>query len=197
MKQEPHRPAGAFDRIKRRDQTAMPPPFVYAVLPRCATFNTLSGLDSLTTALSHELVEAVTDPFIRSRRAYQSRARRRCFRRRAVGDARSVDLQVSLPGVPKACGSALPSRCAYPSARLRIDGAQEYARVGDESGKLTFRLPRLLREGLLGNPLVTGVIAVPIGAFADRTFPPRACQSMGRAVPVHDDAELAVEGHEW
>jgi len=47
------------------------PSFVYAVLPRCATFNTLAGLDSLTAAVSHELVEAATNPFTRTRRAFQ------------------------------------------------------------------------------------------------------------------------------
>ncbi len=35
---------------------------VYAVLPRCATFGTLSGLDALTGPLSHEMIEAATDP---------------------------------------------------------------------------------------------------------------------------------------
>jgi hypothetical protein len=35
----------------------------YAVIPRCESFVTLHGLDVLTAAASHELVEVVTDPF--------------------------------------------------------------------------------------------------------------------------------------
>lgn len=35
----------------------------YAVLPRCATFGSLTGLDAGTAAASHELVEAATDPY--------------------------------------------------------------------------------------------------------------------------------------
>lgn len=37
--------------------------FAYAVVPTCTGFGGLQGLDELTGALSHELVEAVTDPF--------------------------------------------------------------------------------------------------------------------------------------
>jgi hypothetical protein len=35
----------------------------YAVMPRCATFGNLSGLDALTGTASHEFVEAATDPY--------------------------------------------------------------------------------------------------------------------------------------
>jgi hypothetical protein len=35
---------------------------VYAVMPRCATFGNLKGIDGTTDGLSHELVEASTDP---------------------------------------------------------------------------------------------------------------------------------------
>jgi len=47
------------------------PSFVYAVLPRCARADTLVGLDSLTAALTHELIESATNPFIRTRGALQ------------------------------------------------------------------------------------------------------------------------------
>ncbi len=44
---------------------------VYAVLPRCGSFNTgLTADDQLTAALSHELIEASTDPFTVSLPAY-------------------------------------------------------------------------------------------------------------------------------
>jgi hypothetical protein len=37
--------------------------FAFAVLPTCSTFGTLSGVDAVSGALSHEWVEASTDPF--------------------------------------------------------------------------------------------------------------------------------------
>lgn len=44
--------------------------FVYAVIDRCPERGGGSQFDSLTTAISHELIEASTDPFVRSRPAY-------------------------------------------------------------------------------------------------------------------------------
>jgi len=43
----------------------------YAVLPRCGSFGQLDGLDAITYATSHELVEAVTDQFPMTNPAYQ------------------------------------------------------------------------------------------------------------------------------
>jgi hypothetical protein len=37
-------------------------PIVYAVLPRCGNFGTFTGTDAVTSGLSHELIEAATDP---------------------------------------------------------------------------------------------------------------------------------------
>lgn len=37
---------------------------VYAVLPRCASAGALVGFDALSASLSHELIEAATDPFL-------------------------------------------------------------------------------------------------------------------------------------
>ncbi len=42
----------------------------YALLPRCQKFSYFSGLQALTTALSHELIEAATDPYPSSDPAY-------------------------------------------------------------------------------------------------------------------------------
>ena len=39
-------------------------------LPRCATFNGLSGMDALGAAVSHELVEGVTDPLVNLHTAF-------------------------------------------------------------------------------------------------------------------------------
>ena len=42
----------------------------YAVVPRCATAGTLKGLDVVTAAASHELLEAATDPYPNANPAY-------------------------------------------------------------------------------------------------------------------------------
>jgi len=49
---------------------AVGPRFVFAVIPRCTSFNSLSGIDDVTGAASHELVEAATDPFTVTDPAY-------------------------------------------------------------------------------------------------------------------------------
>ena len=43
---------------------------VYIAMPRCEALGDLRGLDALTAPLSHELVEAATDPFFRTNPAY-------------------------------------------------------------------------------------------------------------------------------
>lgn len=42
----------------------------YAVIPRCDGFFGMSGIDVVTTAASHEYLEAVTDPFASTKPAY-------------------------------------------------------------------------------------------------------------------------------
>jgi hypothetical protein len=44
----------------------------YAVIPRCATYGGLSGLDAITGPASHEIAEAVTDPFPSTNPAYST-----------------------------------------------------------------------------------------------------------------------------
>jgi hypothetical protein len=44
----------------------------YAVIGECATFNGLTGIDAVTGTLSHEMIEAVTDPFPDTAPAYQN-----------------------------------------------------------------------------------------------------------------------------
>jgi hypothetical protein len=43
---------------------------VYAIIPRCPTAGALSGFDALSATLSHELVEAATDPLIETNPAW-------------------------------------------------------------------------------------------------------------------------------
>ena len=46
--------------------------YAFAVLPTCPTFGGLSGIDALTGAASHELIEAVTDPFPSTKNGQES-----------------------------------------------------------------------------------------------------------------------------
>jgi hypothetical protein len=47
-------------------------PVAYAVIPQCATFGPLTGVDVVTGTPSHELVEAATDPYPITKPAYAS-----------------------------------------------------------------------------------------------------------------------------
>jgi len=47
-------------------------PVAYAVIPRCATFANLTGINVVTGTSSHEIIEAATDPYPQSDPAYSS-----------------------------------------------------------------------------------------------------------------------------
>ncbi|HZU83351.1 MAG TPA: hypothetical protein VE987_10565, partial [Polyangiaceae bacterium] len=51
---------------------ALGPSFAYVVVPRCPMFDRQTGIDAVTTAASHELVEVATDPFVRTNPAYNA-----------------------------------------------------------------------------------------------------------------------------
>ena len=71
-------------------------------------------------------------------------------------------------------GSAFALTARWPADRVTIEGrAQEYVRVGDEGRKATFRFcPTCGASVYFDNESLPGLIAVPVGAFADPTFPP-------------------------
>jgi hypothetical protein len=46
--------------------------YAFAVMPTCANFGALTGIDEVTGAMSHELIEAVTDPFPSTRNGADS-----------------------------------------------------------------------------------------------------------------------------
>ena len=60
----------------------------------------------------------------------------------------------------------------WPAERVRIEGtAQEWMRVGDSGGKITFRFcPTCAAIVYYDIDQMPGVIAVPVGAFADPSF---------------------------
>jgi hypothetical protein len=74
----------------------------------------------------------------------------------------------------KRTGSAFGIQARWPSDRVTIEGyAHEYVRVGDEGSSATFRFcPTCGATVYWDNDSMPGTIAVPVGAFADPTFPP-------------------------
>lgn len=71
-------------------------------------------------------------------------------------------------------GSAFSLQARWPSAQVTIEGrAQEYALVGDAGSTATFRFcPTCSATVYFTNDTMPDSIAVPVGAFADPTFPP-------------------------
>ena len=74
----------------------------------------------------------------------------------------------------KRTGSAFGIQARWPSEHVTIEGrAQEYMRTGDEGSTATFRFcPTCGATVYWDNDTMPGMIAVPVGAFADPTFPP-------------------------
>lgn len=74
----------------------------------------------------------------------------------------------------KRTGSAFGIQARWPAESVTIEGrAQEYVRVGDEGSSATFRFcPTCGAIVYWDNDSMPGMIAVPVGAFADPTFPP-------------------------
>ncbi len=54
---------GAYHSSVRLDAAHGDRDVAYAVMPRCGSFGSLSGLDALAGPTSHELIEAATDPY--------------------------------------------------------------------------------------------------------------------------------------
>lgn len=71
-------------------------------------------------------------------------------------------------------GSAFSIQARWPTAQVAITGrASEFVLVGDEGSSATFRFcPTCGATVYWDNDQLPGMIAVPVGAFADPTFPP-------------------------
>ncbi len=74
----------------------------------------------------------------------------------------------------KRTGSAFGLQARWPADRVTIAGnAHEWVRVGDEGSSATFRFcPTCGATVYYENDTMPGTIGVPVGAFADPTFPP-------------------------
>lgn len=71
-------------------------------------------------------------------------------------------------------GSIFAIQARWPSDRVTIEGkATEYVITGDEGSKAKFRFcPTCGATVYYDSDGMPGMIAVPVGAFADPTFPP-------------------------
>ena len=71
-------------------------------------------------------------------------------------------------------GSAFALTARWPADLVTIEGsAHEYVRRGDEGSHATFRFCATCGATVyFTNDMMPGMIAVPVGAFADPTFPP-------------------------
>ncbi|HTE56533.1 MAG TPA: GFA family protein, partial [Kofleriaceae bacterium] len=96
----------------------------------------------------------------------------------------------------KRTGSAFGIQARWPSDRVTIEGrVQEFVRVGDEGSAATFRFcPTCGSTVYYTNNSMPGFIAVPVGAFADPTFPPPRVSVYGaRRHPWTEMPNLEVE----
>jgi hypothetical protein len=71
-------------------------------------------------------------------------------------------------------GSAFGIQARFPRDKVTISGsAKEFVRVGDEGHRITFSFcPECGATAYYQLDLAPDTIAVPVGAFADPTFPP-------------------------
>lgn len=71
-------------------------------------------------------------------------------------------------------GGVFATQARWPSERVTVEGqAQTYVRVGDAGSSATFRFcPTCGVTVYWDSDGVPGMIYVPVGAFADPTFPP-------------------------
>ena len=71
-------------------------------------------------------------------------------------------------------GSAFSAQARFPDACVRIDGAfATFVSTGDSGGKAVFRFcPACGSTIAYESASLPGLTAVPLGAFADPTFPP-------------------------
>jgi hypothetical protein len=71
-------------------------------------------------------------------------------------------------------GSVFAAQARWERTRVQVEGrATEWVRTGDSGGKATFRFcPTCGATVYYEVDKLPGFIAVPVGAFADPTFPP-------------------------
>jgi hypothetical protein len=96
-------------------------------------------------------------------------------------------------------GSVFGVQARWPSDHVTIAGlAHAYVRIGDEGSAATFRFcPTCGATVYYDSDRMPGMIAVPVGAFADPTFPPPRISIYGvRRHPWTAMPGLEIEDHD-
>jgi hypothetical protein len=96
-------------------------------------------------------------------------------------------------------GSVFGTQARFPRERVSLEGhAVEYTRVGDSGGHITYRhCPVCGSTVWYTLDVQPGLIAVPVGAFADPSFPaPRVCVYESRRHPWATLPSLDAERHD-
>lgn len=77
-------------------------------------------------------------------------------------------------GCQRRTGSPFSQQARWPAERVRLEGvATTFVRVGDEGGRGAFRFCATCGVTVYFEvDAMPGMIAVPVGAFADPAFPP-------------------------
>ena len=81
----------------------------------------------------------------------------------------------------KRTGSVFSVQARWPADRVTIEGrAHEWVRVGDEGSAGKFRFcPTCSAIVYWDSDAISGMITIPVGAFADPSFPPPAVSVYG------------------
>jgi hypothetical protein len=96
----------------------------------------------------------------------------------------------------KRTGSAFGIQARWPRDRVTVEGrAQDYSRTGDAGTTATFHFcPTCSAIVYWDMDAMPDMVAVPVGAFADPTFPPPAVSVYGvRRHPWAIAADFAIE----
>jgi hypothetical protein len=99
----------------------------------------------------------------------------------------------------KRTGSAFGVQARFREDQVAVEGhASEYVRVGDEGSRITHRFcPTCGATVAYANSHLPGFIGIPVGAFADPTFPePTVVVYEARRHPWADVRAPATEGAE-
>jgi hypothetical protein len=98
----------------------------------------------------------------------------RCGRLRAVCEGEPVRVSVChCLACQRRTGSAFAAQARWPKAQVAITGeAKTFERIGDEGSHVTYRFcPQCGSTIAYELDTMPGLIAVPVGAFADPDFP--------------------------
>jgi hypothetical protein len=103
------------------------------------------------------------------------RAECRCGQLKAACEGEPVRVSVChCLACQRRTGSAFAVQARWPSEHVTVTGqAKTFERVGDEGSRVTYRFcPDCGSTVVYELDAMPGLIAVPVGAFADPSFPP-------------------------